>query len=361
MKVAFFPITSRTIDQAYAFSQYHNCPTDNVTFLSYLGSGLVGQHSSLVKNDLNTGTRILLGVPENIKGCDTLVLLNDEKMLDFPAMELLIRKALYSKMTVINACNTWGEDNAVLKKIEEEYGVRLHNEDTLEMKRLEKELLKSGNRTQIHAAPVLAIGGLVEEADTFAVFTKIVTALREHDVRVSAIGKPLISNYVGMHTYPQFFQSSKLQEDEKILRMNQYIETLIQREHPQLLVIQMPGPVIRLSQTVPNGYGIKSYMLAQSTQLQGLICCVPQGYSNGHLLEELDLRVQKQYGCRILGLHFSNYSLDYQSVNGNQIYNGYYPPINQEDKNNLLLNGNHLPLVDGIVARLKLRQFSKGM
>lgn len=301
-----------------------------------------------------SGGEILAPTEDNLHGITRLLILHDDRMVDLCDFEMLIQYAVQHGIDICYCFNDWDKNASIYKVIMERNNISPINKEERKVE-ISADYHLSGNSAKVHPTTVLAVGGVVEEADTFAVFSKIIRLLKNYGVKVSAIGKPGISEYMGFHTYHKSFFAKDLDEEDKVLRLNHYIANIIEAEHPQVLIIQMPDSIIRLSQAVPNGYGIKSFMLAQSTRLHGLICCVPKGYLNEGLSKELNSIFIRQFGCRIIDFHSSNYTLDYQAINGDNTYNGYYVPIDEEDAHNLLTNNNIYSLVVRILNYLRLR------
>lgn len=352
MNVAFFPISARTIDQARALSQCNSNLIAKMVYLSYPGSQLIGRDASFAKNEEFLNMPVLPFSEETVNDCDTLVLLDDDKMVDFFDLEQVVLWASCSNVRILNACQHWGPDNLVRKKIESCCDVDLSSFDFESSFNDYERNEVINNRTKIHTVPVIAVGGTVEEADTFAVFIKLVLSLRRHGVRVSAMGKAPICDFIGMHNIPESFLSGNLSEEDKIGIMNQYIDIIIKREFPKIFIIQMPGSIIRLNRIMPNGYGILAYMLSQSTLLSGLVCCMPNGFLNDGSKRELDLISRRHFGCRIIGFHSSNFSLNYQSINGSRTFGGYYSKNQFVQQDNLLLDKNMENLTEIIYNKL---------
>lgn len=348
--VAFFPISAETIDQARAYIEYHQTTIQRYIYLTYKGSGLLNHDVSFAKNETPSNVDVMGTDDISFEYVDSLVLLNADNIFNYNEFQFLVNNALLHKCTIIDCIATWNKNYCYYDMILKPKSIYT-TEDQQMVDFLSQMPQKTYDEHKRIPATIIAIGGIVEEADVFKVFSKIVCELRKRNIQTLAIGKFPICTQIGMHCYPDCFMAKGLSEEEKIIIMNWYVDYLVKTEHPQIVVLQLPGPAMRLDKRIPFGYGVKSFMLAQSVDLSGLICCMPDGYHTPEIKHNLDNIVRILLGCSIISQHHSNFALNYQSMSNRDKFAGYYRPYSP-NPGDLTLPHNLIRVVNRIIENL---------
>ncbi len=64
-------------------------------------------------------------------------------------------------------------------------------------------------------------------------------------------------------------------EAEKIERINVLLKDLETREQPSIILLEAPDAVMKYNNYLTNGFGIRTYMLAQAAEPDAFLCCIP--------------------------------------------------------------------------------------
>jgi len=114
-----------------------------------------------------------------------------------------------------------------------------------------------------------------------------------------------------MHSYSHIFEGGNLSEGEKILRLNQLARDIIQVERPDMLIVEAPDPVMKYSNNIPNGFGIRTYMASLALMPDQFICCVPYGLAVEKFITSVSRGIMDKYGFPISAVHASNIIVDH--------------------------------------------------
>lgn len=164
--------------------------------------------------------------------------------------------------------------------------------------------------------PVVLIGGLVAEADTFEVLLRLTARLRADGWCVTGITRHPIGTLFGFHTINHILDNMTMTGEAKILAINQLIRRLELTERPSIILIEAPDAVLKYSNYAPNGFGICTYMLCQAVQPDYFVCCVPCEFTDGQFLEKISRDFKYRLGSPIHAVHVSNLVIDSMDVVG---------------------------------------------
>lgn len=158
--------------------------------------------------------------------------------------------------------------------------------------------------------PVVLVGGLVEEADTFEVLLRLAAQLRAEGFNATAIAKHPVGQLFGLHTLNRIYERNDLTEAQKILELNRMLKNVEISERPNILLIEAPDAVKRYNDIAPNGFGIRTYMLCQAVCPDYFICCVPCDLGVEGFLEAISRDFENRLSSPIHAVHVSNLVID---------------------------------------------------
>lgn len=158
--------------------------------------------------------------------------------------------------------------------------------------------------------PVVLVGGLVEEADTFEVLLQLAARLRVDGFHVTALTRQPFGGLFGLHTLNHILDSRDKTEAEKILELNRFVGRLEARERPDIILMEAPDAVMRYNSFALNGFGIRTYMLCQGVRPDYFVCCVPCELAVGQFLDAISSDFVYRLGSPIHAVHVSNVIID---------------------------------------------------
>lgn len=157
--------------------------------------------------------------------------------------------------------------------------------------------------------PVILVGGLVEQADSLELVCLLTTILRQKGLKVEVITDKPMYRILGFHDISTLF-GGRYSSLEIIERINKYVYVLQQKLAPDVILLHAFDGMLRYSNIVPNGYGIKTYMACQAVVPDYCFCSVPLDMSSPKMIKTLSDDFAYRYGTQITGVHVSNMIID---------------------------------------------------
>lgn len=162
--------------------------------------------------------------------------------------------------------------------------------------------------------PVILIGGLVSEADTFEVLLRLVARLRADGWCVTGITRHPLGELFGLHTLHHILDRKDITEAAKILELNRFVRSMEAAERPGIILMEAPDSVMKFNNYAPNGFGIHTFMLCQAISPDYFVCCVPCELAVGQFVETISRDFEYRLGSAIHAAHVSNMVVDSMDV-----------------------------------------------
>ena len=172
--------------------------------------------------------------------------------------------------------------------------------------------LANGNRYKSLSVPVLIVGGLITQEDSLEVILAIRESFASYGETVSCIVESNMSLLMGMHSYTHIFdKAASLSEEDKAIALNKTAQDIINVEHPSLLIVEAPDPMLKYNNIVPNGFGLQTYITCQALKPDMMVCSVPFDIAiEADLLNLVSQDFKRRYGTPITAIHASNVVVD---------------------------------------------------
>lgn len=114
--------------------------------------------------------------------------------------------------------------------------------------------------------------GVTNKACKFEIQLSIRENLQSKGYKISQIGSRNYCEFLGFHSFPGFMYNRNLSESEKIILFNNYIKRLENDENPDLIVIGIPGGIMKRNDTFTSYFGIFAYEISQAVTPDYVIC-----------------------------------------------------------------------------------------
>ncbi len=162
--------------------------------------------------------------------------------------------------------------------------------------------------------PVVFVAGVAPYTEKFLVQLFLRKKLLENDYRVSQIGSNRYSRLFGFHSYPEFMDGS-MNNEQKIVSFKKYVKYIEVKEHPDTIVVGIPGGIIPVSKKHHFDFGITAYMISQAISADYVIMNMLYGKRyTGEQLEEIRQVCRYRHNFEIDSFHLSNTLLDPTSL-----------------------------------------------
>jgi peptide maturation system protein (TIGR04066 family) len=306
--LALYPFSSHLLPIVNYFEQlqekYSICE-----LLSLPGFGLIGYDASYACN--RAKTNIIVRDDQEIEdpNWNTLLLtdLPEESLIDNIHIFDFMKRTLATGKSVI-----YCGDNRIdiLKKV---WGLKEKYCDNLlistESSIFTGDMVSEKIVCQIKT-PIVLIGNLVECNDSLEVALSLASQFIKHSMHPTVITKQSLGKIFGFHTFNHIFTNNCLSEAQKMEEINRFVAILEKEEVPDVILIEAPDAVMRFNEIAPNGFGIRTYMVAQALHVDSIICCAPFGLAYGALLEALSHDFAMRFGSPIHAAQVSNIVID---------------------------------------------------
>ena len=161
--------------------------------------------------------------------------------------------------------------------------------------------------------PVVCIVGWWEKTDKFEVSLVLREQFLEAGYHVAQVGSRNISEMFGFHSFPDFMFSKSIDAEDKIIYFNRWLENIIKKEQPDLLLITIPGAMNNFNNEFTRGFGILHHQVFQSVLPDILIMCtsyLSESVQTIKKLEDVSMSCKYKYGAVVDAFHMSNLLID---------------------------------------------------
>lgn len=143
--------------------------------------------------------------------------------------------------------------------------------------------------------PVIMVMGVMEQVSKFETQLCLHNYMSGLGYKVSHVTSRSYGSITGAHSAPNFLFNSSFSETEKILAFNHYVKHIEYNEHPDLIIIGVPGGIIPVDNKIYNGFGMTAFEITQAVTPDATIVCVPFDKYNREYFQRLDTLLQIRF------------------------------------------------------------------
>lgn len=253
-------------------------------------------------------------------------------------------------------CFTQGYSN-ILKDTEEIAAKYRNNFTTISSEYLfnKENLLLKQSAIQI---PIILVGGLLMEADVTEVVYELTETLKNKNFNVMTYTNNIVNTIWNAKTLTPIFLNKTITESGKISSIKSVIKRDIYKERPDVIIIEAPDAIMQYNDYIHNGYGILTYMLSQSINIDYFICCIPFELADNSLLSNISQDLEAKSGYSINAVHASNIILDTADTLQRKEISIIHTPLSQVKHHLEAILQENIPIVnvfnDGMDKFLKI-------
>lgn len=168
----------------------------------------------------------------------------------------------------------------------------------------EEGFLSQQKRLGNIAIPLIGIGAVAPGCDTAEIIAGLKDCLKEQ-MKVSTIYSGSGMGIWGLNNIDIDLLSSMSFED-KIYYVNWFIQEVIKREEPDILIVEIPGGLIKINSQYLNGGGEYPFVYSQAVTFDYIICSTPINDLPSFSFSGLKNFLQTKYGFTRISFHVSN-------------------------------------------------------
>ena len=158
--------------------------------------------------------------------------------------------------------------------------------------------------------PVVVIAGLWEKTDKFEASLVLREKFIQSGYRITQIGSRNCCELLGFHSFPNYMLDPNIGATNKIISFNNWIQTLVQKEKPDVVILTIPGAVQNLNDKNTKGFGILHHIVFQAISADFLLFCTMYDNNSIRFLEETSLMCKYKFGSEVDCYHMSNLLFD---------------------------------------------------
>lgn len=315
------------IRNRYLFEKY-----DVIDLISPPGWGMEGRDASLADKGMNMNIVVHSDFDKSIEECDTMLVADYSVKENFK--EIIydnIYKALECRKNVIclmeldeaflaDAIKISSEQNVYFKYFGRHPGIDMKTVCVGE----------TGDLEEI-TAPVVFVGGVSENTGKLEIQLSLRSLLTEKGYKVSQIGSRHYCELLGFHAMPGFMYESGLSDPQKIISFNHYVRNICASEHPDIILIGIPGDITLLDSRFPGNFGATAFLISNAVKPDYFILSV--FYTEvPDQLRKIKVIIENKMGFQINCMNISNVQFDLNDSNERKCKCYNYLPYSLIDK-----------------------------
>lgn len=158
--------------------------------------------------------------------------------------------------------------------------------------------------------PVVVVAGLWEKIDKFEISLLLRERFMQDGYRVLQIGSRDECEMLGFHSFPQFMYQKDLDGAIKVTCFNRWIEKMVQREQPDVVLLTVPGALQDFNEQFTRGYGLLHQEVFQAVVPDALVMCTFYVSESLQALEDISVSCKYKFDIPVDVFHMSNLYID---------------------------------------------------
>jgi len=159
--------------------------------------------------------------------------------------------------------------------------------------------------------PVIMVLGLGENCDKFNIQLGLWDYFIKSGYKASLISSNVIAKIMNADLIPSFIDSPELTFSQQVLHVNKYVKSVQEKSNPNVIVMGVPGGVIKYNQAIPNGYGYTQFVIGNAIKPDVSILSLYCGEYKLEYIKEMQQVCHYRFGINVGYFHISNKALDY--------------------------------------------------
>lgn len=276
-----------------------------VDLVSPLGLGLAGHDAGFAANRSNLGITVHSDINKALAETDALLvpfgdLKNDPAFHD--VFNVMFQAAEQGKSVFCASKLT----NSQYKKLHSVASILYYgfNENSYRAEYITTNMYKP-------SVPVVFVHNLTLEADSFEVTLSLAQRFRRDGFRASVIGARPEYNFLGMNGSSLllnfFYGNQQLNSVSQCIKaFHHYLRTIELSQHPDVILINIPGAAISTQNYYYSEAGVYLYLMSQTVRPDYAVVCMPYADLTVDTFHTIDKELQVKFGCGLDLVHFSN-------------------------------------------------------
>lgn len=154
---------------------------------------------------------------------------------------------------------------------------------------------------------MIGIGMISSGISYTSVFFNLMRIFREKGYTVAGICDRYDSQMInGCYPFPSNIFEENIKDQEKILKLNDYINTVQMKHSADIIILCFPQAMLKYSDAVPDGFGVNSFMVSQAVSIDYFVLTEPLLEAQYDNFEGMNNTFRERYGFEINAIGIDN-------------------------------------------------------
>ncbi len=159
-------------------------------------------------------------------------------------------------------------------------------------------------------APVILVGGFLAQSGSFDAVLALYLKVKKEGYRPAVFCRNEAGGLFGFYGFGHIWSEPVGDENERIKRLNAYINGVARDTYANLILIEAPDALMRYNANTLDCFGVRSYMLCQAVVPDYLVACLSYEMLDPELNEALSDDCRVRLGCEFCAVWPENLVLD---------------------------------------------------
>lgn len=155
-------------------------------------------------------------------------------------------------------------------------------------------------------AKVVFAAGLLKGLDQQRVSLGLAKRAAERGYRAAVIGSGKWLPLIGYHDIGGLMEGNRVYGEETVRLLNSLIRKIDTEEKPDMLIVEIPGELMKFNEMVCGDFGVGMYKISQAVKAEEIVCSLPYGEYTEGFYNSVSEYAEKKYDRGIGYFQISN-------------------------------------------------------
>lgn len=274
---------------------------------------------SKINNSDYFGIAISNNFIEEIERCDTVIIANcnNEKIMYNDIVDKIKTSIKFNK-NIICCFELENKDILEINKLSQKSNVKFEYLNELykspkEIEMIEQQEVDKHARMCKIDSTIIFVGKLLDELESTFSLVSISENYKKQGYDVVTISLNNNCRILDYLSFPNSIFELNISIERKIVLFNYFIKEIEKKYRPDLIVIQLPGGMMKYSDIITNGFGVYPYLISQAISSDYFVLVTPFNEMEEEFHEKLNECFWHRFGFKIDMVNMLNTALDVSS------------------------------------------------
>lgn len=179
--------------------------------------------------------------------------------------------------------------------------------------------------------PIVIIVGEAADTQKFTIQAALKRSLSDKGYKVVVVGSKTYSRFLNDECFPLDIFNNGFSDAEQVILFNRYIKRVEKEKTPDLIIIGIPGGMLRCTNRIVGDFGVLAYKVLQAISPDYLIVSLLFAEYYQKFFDDYKSLVSGRFGVSVDLFHLSNRLIDWEELEGLRLTTT--PIVTISDKN----------------------------